>query len=768
MFKVNCITIMVCILVVVPQVNGATSLNYLGKVSGGSAFRTYYKDGRLYAGVGTSLWVYDATDVNLKRIIAKRDFRSLIMDIKVRDDGIIFVAANHDGLWALDGNYSRLPTLAHIKMGGDTVAVDLTFIPPDTIYLTDFHSVRILRFTGHSFEEINKFAENSPPGSYPAATDRRGQYIVVAKRHARLSDLYGVIELYRADTQPTLLDTIRNDSIWGVEDVRFADLRDDIVYVLGGSIDLSLSHGAFFALQISEDTLKVVARRVFDIDGGPAGAFSTVIRRLDSWNDILFVVTTASAIPGYNSLTPPTDLPVLDARQLPDTLIQLGHIQPGLWYFDVALRDSNTLAIASEWYGIRWMDISGLYQGDTLIDQENMISQWTTGGWGKKPVIYNDTLWLAWEGYGVGIFKILPTGQFRYLGSLLHPFATDVKIVDTLAFVALASYGLGIFNLRPWFEGASPDTIDIKYSNIRRLAMLETNVGKRLVFQQSKNGFYLFDPQTLTKKGHFFYQWLVVKSLMGDMIGSGDTLFTAYVQKFSLSPKYTYLAALRVISDALDTIAVDTIDSPSNWQVCKMSRDGNLFAISYKSDSVFSIYSFDGTKFTLLVSDTLHYGAGIEDIYIKNGYVYVAEGPDGLEVYQYQYPSSLTLQYRFSGSGGAQQPYPDNGYVSQGGATGVTLGSDGKIYVSDFHAGLFILGAITDNIIAGDVNGDGLVDTYDINFLTNYLYYSGPSPVPYERGDVNGDCEVTGEDVSYLSRFLFQGGSSPVLCVKKR
>ena len=694
------------------------------------------------------------------------------MDIKVRDDGVIFVAANHDGLWALDGNYSSLPTLAHIKMGGDTVAIDLTFVPPDTIYLTDMHSVRILRFTGYSFEELGRFAEISPPGSYPASTDRRNQYIVVAKRHARLLDRYGVIELYLTDTIPTLLDTISNDSLWGVEDVRFADLRDDIIYVLGGSIDLFARKGAFFAVQIESDTLKFVQRRVFDLSG--YGSLYQVVAvakvtRIASWNDIIFIVTTASSIPGVAK----SDLPGFNAKLLPDTLIFLGHVQPGLWYFDAALRDSNTLVIASEWYGLRWMDISPLYQGDTLIDEDDMISQFSTGGWGKKPVLRNDTLWLAWEGYGVGIFKVLPTGQFRYLGGLLHPFASDIQIIDTLAFVALQSDGLGIFNLKPWFEGGDPETVDVRYSSathfISRLATLDTDVGKRLVFQKGKKGFYLFDPQTLTKKGHFFYQIGVVKTMIGDMIGSGDTLFTAYVQKQGLlSPKYTYLAAFRVISDNLDTVALDTIDSHSDWQICKVSREGNIFALAYESDSIFSIYTFDGAGFTLQVSETLSNGIQIQDVYIKDGYVYVAEGPHGLEVYQYQYPSSLTLQYYFPGSGGILQAYPDKGYVSQGGINGVTVGNDGKIYVTDFHAGLFLLAPIPINVVAGDVNGDGLVNFLDLNYLANYLFYNGPSPIPLERGDVNGDCEVTSEDVSFLSKYFFQGGDTPVLCVKKR
>ena len=63
--------------------------------------------------------------------------------------------------------------------------------------------------------------------------------------------------------------------------------------------------------------------------------------------------------------------------------------------------------------------------------------------------------------------------------------------------------------------------------------------------------------------------------------------------------------------------------------------------------------------------------------------------------------------------------------------------------------------------LAGDVNGDGLVDLGDVVFLINYLYKQGPPPQPIEVGDVNGDCVVDLGDVVYLINYLFKNGPAP-------
>jgi len=63
--------------------------------------------------------------------------------------------------------------------------------------------------------------------------------------------------------------------------------------------------------------------------------------------------------------------------------------------------------------------------------------------------------------------------------------------------------------------------------------------------------------------------------------------------------------------------------------------------------------------------------------------------------------------------------------------------------------------------MAGDANGDSLVDLGDVLYEVNYLYKNGPPPVFYECGDPNTDCVVDLGDILYLVSYLYKAGPDP-------
>lgn len=64
-------------------------------------------------------------------------------------------------------------------------------------------------------------------------------------------------------------------------------------------------------------------------------------------------------------------------------------------------------------------------------------------------------------------------------------------------------------------------------------------------------------------------------------------------------------------------------------------------------------------------------------------------------------------------------------------------------------------------LICGDVNSDSLVDSSDVNYLSAYLWQSGPPPNPLCLGDVDCDGDVDIGDVVYLTNYLYHGGDDP-------
>jgi hypothetical protein len=64
--------------------------------------------------------------------------------------------------------------------------------------------------------------------------------------------------------------------------------------------------------------------------------------------------------------------------------------------------------------------------------------------------------------------------------------------------------------------------------------------------------------------------------------------------------------------------------------------------------------------------------------------------------------------------------------------------------------------------LSGGPNGDGVIDIDDAVYLIQYIFVSGPGPVPNECcGNVDGVGSVDIDDVVYLISFIFGGGPPP-------
>jgi hypothetical protein len=62
----------------------------------------------------------------------------------------------------------------------------------------------------------------------------------------------------------------------------------------------------------------------------------------------------------------------------------------------------------------------------------------------------------------------------------------------------------------------------------------------------------------------------------------------------------------------------------------------------------------------------------------------------------------------------------------------------------------------------GDANGDEVVDVVDVIYMANYLFRSGPTPLPWEAiCDVNCDDVVTTADVIKIVSYIFKDGTPP-------
>ncbi len=59
------------------------------------------------------------------------------------------------------------------------------------------------------------------------------------------------------------------------------------------------------------------------------------------------------------------------------------------------------------------------------------------------------------------------------------------------------------------------------------------------------------------------------------------------------------------------------------------------------------------------------------------------------------------------------------------------------------------------HFLLGDVNNDGQVNALDVEYLSQYLYFNGPTPAVPAQADVNQDHEINDADLVALTHLLW-------------
>jgi uncharacterized delta-60 repeat protein len=120
------------------------------------------------------------------------------------------------------------------------------------------------------------------------------------------------------------------------------------------------------------------------------------------------------------------------------------------------------------------------------------------------------------------------------------------------------------------------------------------------------------------------------------------------------------------------------------------------------------------------------------------------------------YPNGDTAWVRRYNGAGDYYDWPSDIAVDDSGNVYVTGYSYGWGTSLDYTTIKYV------QFLCGDVNKDGAVNSADVSYLINYLFISGPAPIPILHvGDVNVDEVVNSADVAYLISYLFIGGLPP-------
>ncbi len=375
-----------------------SELQYLSSTTGAASYTLDYHDGFLLSGEGNTFSIYDVsnnTTPPFEKTFEHR-FLSFIDDFTISGDNL-YVAANTAGIFKYDLNTLPQPHLVTSFQPEDLseAAYDIP-VKGDTLFVAYKTKLAVFRDSGNEIVHLTDlFSVNNAALSRIRGCDVKGDLLAftVGTNFIFPSQQDGIY-IYDANTFDLL--AFHAEQFCDPEDVIFGK-STDFLHVLGGGqftssiAPLTNPRGHYYVLNIADPEQPNL---IFSdtIPGVSVLGDSQVIDG-DNQNDTIYLATRTGS-----DFVNPLHGNVFVYKAIDENIQLLDSVNAGLLHFDVKMQN-KTMHIASEWFGIRSVDVSDLHNSVNLGDTP-------TGGWAKSADIFGNRMVLANEGYGIKLFDI--------------------------------------------------------------------------------------------------------------------------------------------------------------------------------------------------------------------------------------------------------------------------------------------------------------------------------------------------------------------------
>ncbi len=369
------------------------NLQYISSNTGAGCYAVEYNNGYLYTGAGNTLIVYDAsTPVPHAKTFEYR-LVSNIDDLKVHNNRL-YVCANHDGLSVWDLSSPSTPSLLdqYIPDSLNEAAYNMAFYG-DSIFVSYKTMMAVFYFntSNHSLSLVNTFAQQSG-NSLVRGVDIKNNLLAFTTAYG--TNQQTGIHLWDIPAMTEL--SFYEQDFADPENVLFSR-NVPLLNVLGGTESWQNGNpkGIFYSLNISNPQTPAVVHS--DTLGGGFNFYIAAPLSGQLVNDTLYFATNGMS----DSLSAAGDTAgYVYVYNVSDTgnVHFITDINAGLWHFDVAI-GNHKMFVASEWYGVKTIDISNLLAPVNL-------GLTLTGGWNCASDKYGNRMVVAQEGYGFKQYDI--------------------------------------------------------------------------------------------------------------------------------------------------------------------------------------------------------------------------------------------------------------------------------------------------------------------------------------------------------------------------
>lgn len=334
----------------------------------GSTLRSYY------VGSGDTL-PYDS--------VFEYRYSSQIIRMIIHDH-FLYVAANYDGMSKWDVSNPASPVkIFDIPCDSSGMATQGIALKGDTIFLAQQSKVSVYKDNGTSVTKIANFGYAPFGGIISGIAVKNNLLAYTVWQFGGQNGVY----LHDANDLSFISFTqqggfLTENVIWGK--------NNDLLHVMGGT---NTTNGHFYTLDVSDP---YSPQTIFTdtVLGFPLGAAMALPYNAENMNDTIFVANWGGLKPGDIGHC---YIRAYDATN-PSNIHLINYIIAGLWHFDLTINYPK-LYVASEWYGIKTVDISDIMNP---VDEGNTL----TGGWNISADAWGNFMTVANEGYGFKLYDI--------------------------------------------------------------------------------------------------------------------------------------------------------------------------------------------------------------------------------------------------------------------------------------------------------------------------------------------------------------------------